>query len=343
MSGTVALVLVGVVFELRLLAEAVLAHHEDVFIFVVGAYHADDSIVVAIEGDTFYARSATAHLAELVLNAAYHFSVLRGDEQFALAIGETCGDKFVALADADSDNAVGARTGVGFERGLLHHTPLGTHNDVVALQVLWIAEVADIHEGFHLVVGLNINHIEYGTAFGVLLPFRHLEGTHPVAAAFLGKEQEVVVVSAHKDMFDKVFAAHRAAFGADTSASLRTVFVEESALDVSHVGDGDDHLVVGDGVLDAEVRGFVFDGCATVVAVFVADFFQLAFDDAHEHISVAEDFFAAGDETEFLVVFVLQFLAFHAGELTQTHLDNGLCLEFAELPGVHQALLGLFD
>ena len=123
------------------------------------------------------------------------------------------------------------------------------------------------------------------------------------------------MVGAHEDVFDEVFAADCATFGADTAAGLCTVFAEKGALDISHVRDGDDHLVVGDSVFDAEVMGFVTDGSATVVAVFFTYFLKFAFNDAHKDVSVAEDFFAASNETEFFVVFVLEFLAFHAGEL----------------------------
>ena len=151
------------------------------------------------------------------------------------------------------------------------------------------------------------------------------------------------MVGAHEDVFHKVLAAHGAAFGAHASACLGAVFVEEGAFHVSHVGDGDDHFIVGDGVLYTEVRSLVLDGCAAVVAVFVADFLQFAFDDAHQDIAVTEYLLATGDEAQFLFVFVLQFLAFHAGELAQTHLDDGLGLQFAELPGVHKSLLGLLD
>ena len=149
------------------------------------------------------------------------------------------------------------------------------------------------------------------------------------------------MVGAGKDVLHEVFAAHGTALGSHAATALRAVLGEGGTLNITLVADGDDHLLVGDGVLDAEVGGIVFDGRAAIVAILLAQFLQFLFDDLHQHIVVAEYFLAALNEAHFLIVLVLQLLVLQAGKLGQTHVDDGAGLQVAELVALHQALAGL--
>ena len=103
--------------------------------------------------------------------------------------------------------------------------------------------------------------------------------------------------------------------------------------------DGDHHLLIGDGIFHTELRRAVFDGRAAFVAKTFLDVLQLVLDDAHAQVHIVEHVVEVSDELHQFVVLVLKFLAFHACELAQTHFDDGLGLDFGEVPLSHQALL----
>ena len=141
-------------------------------------------------------------------------------------------------------------------------------------------------------------------------------------------------------MLDKVLAANSASLRSHATAALSAVFAQQRAFHISLVRDGYNHLLVGDGVLDAEVDGVVADGCAALVAVFVAYGDEFLFDDLHQHVVVAKNLLAALDETQLLVIFLLQFLMVQACQLSQTHIDDGVGLRLAKLIFIHQSLTG---
>ena len=230
---TVALVLLRFVFELRPLAVAVFTDHKDVFAFVVGTQHTYHGIVLVVKRYTLHARSATAHLAELIFRAADHLAVLRSNKQLACAIGKACGEQFIAFTDANGDDAIGTWTRVSLKAGLLDNTVFGAEYNIVVVQIVLLLEILHVDVCLHLVVGLNIYKVEDGAALRILATFRYFECTFPVAAPLFGKEQDVVVVGSHKDMLHKILVADRTAFRTDTSPTLSAIFAEECALDVA--------------------------------------------------------------------------------------------------------------
>ena len=69
-------------------------------------------------------------------------------------------------------------------------------------------------------------------------------------------------------MLDEVLVTRSTALGADAAAVLRAVFGQRGALDVAHVRDGDDHVVVGIEILGVELLGGIDDLRTALVAVF---------------------------------------------------------------------------
>ncbi len=88
------------------------------------------------------------------------------------------------------------------------------------------------------------------------------------------------------DIFYKIFVTRFRTFGPYSAASLSTEFTKRRTLDVSHVGDGNDHLIICIEVFRIEFFGGINDICFTFISVLVLDFLQLVFDDFHTKIVI---------------------------------------------------------
>ena len=201
-----------------------------------------------------------------------------------------------------------------------------------------ISEVFHADEGIDAVVLIDLEQILDGTSLAV---FRHLGDfihLQPVAAALLGEEEHVVMVGCRIDILDEVLVARGTSLGADSSAVLGAEFAQRRALDISEVGDGDDHGIVGIEILGVEVAGEGIDLGAAFVAVFVADFGEFLFHHAVQSLFVVENLVVESDHLHQLVVFCAEFLHFQTGELAESHLDNRPGLELVEFETLGESL-----
>ena len=171
-----------------------------------------------------------------------------------VTIGKTSGNQAITLSDVDGDDTFLARVRVSIDRGLLDDTLLGTKNHEMVVDVIRIRDGREVDDGSNLVILLNLQDILDGATFGGLDTFRNLEHTEPEALTLFGKEEQVVVVGGHVEVFDEILIAGATALGALAATVLDLVFCQQRALDVTQVGDGDDHLFVGNGILHAELR-----------------------------------------------------------------------------------------
>ena len=140
-------------------------------------------------------------------------------------------------------------------------------------------------------------------------------------------------------MLDEVLFALFHADDALAAAALRAVGADGGALDVALVRDGDDAGFVGDEVFDVDLALVGHDVGAARVAVLLFDFEQLGLHDAHELLLAGEQALEVLDALDEFEVFLLDLVAFEAGELVEAHLEDGVALEFGQLELVHQLLL----
>ena len=141
-------------------------------------------------------------------------------------------------------------------------------------------------------------------------------------------------------MLDEVLVARSTALGADAAAVLRAVFGQRGALDVAHVRDGDDHVVVGIEILGVKLLGGIDDLRTALVAVFFLDFEQLILDDLHLQADVGEHLLEVGDGFGQLVALGGELAVFEPRQGAQAHLDDGRSLEVAQLETLDHGLLG---
>ena len=102
--------------------------------------------------------------------------------------------------------------------------------------------------------------------------------------------------------------------------------------------DRDDHLLVGDQVLDVDVVLGVGDLRAPLVAVAVADLEQLLLDQAHHPLLVAEDLAQLLDALDHVGVLGLDLVGLERGEALQAQVEDRLGLDARQLEALHQAV-----
>src|SRR6266850_2456630 len=134
---------------------------------------------------------------------------------------------------------------------------------------------------------------------------------------------------------------HGLALGlAPAPAALAAVGLDVRALDVARARDGDDHLLVGEEVLDRQLRRLGEDLGAPRVAVLLFDLEQLLPDDAHQLGVRGEDALELLDQREHLLVLLDDLVPLQLGQALQPHVQDGLGLDLGELEPHHQRVLG---
>src|SRR5919108_250414 len=186
------------------------------------------------------------------------------------------------------------------------------------------------------VVGVDADRFALGLA-SALGNFVHLE---PVHLAEVGKEEQVGVGGGDEEVFDDVLFFRLHARDALAPATLAAVGLDVRALDVARARDGDDHLLVGQEVLDRQLRRLGEDLGAPRVAVFLLDGAQLVLDDPHQLDVGREDALELLDELQDLFVLFDDLLSLERGQATQLHVEDGLGLDLAELQSPHQGVAG---
>ena len=141
---------------------------------------------------------------------------------------------------------------------------------------------------------------------------------------------------AHEEVLDVVLVLHVHPGDADAAALLLAVGGQRKRLDVARVRDRDDHLLVGDQVLDVDLVLGVRDLGPAVVAVGVLDLEQLLADQAHHLGLVAEDVAQVLDALDDLVVLGLDLVGLQGGQALETEVEDRLRLEARQLEALDQ-------
>ena len=89
------------------------------------------------------------------------------------------------------------------------------------------------------------------------------------------------MVVGHVNVLNEIFFAGGAALAAHAAAGLGAVFGKRGTLDITQMGNGDDHVLIGVEVLGVDVVGGRSNLSATGVAVLGYQFLHLLLDDAH--------------------------------------------------------------
>ena len=140
----------------------------------------------------------------------------------------------------------------------------------------------------------------------------------------------------HEQVLDEVLVLHVHADDSDAAAPLGAVGGERQRLDVARVRDRDDHLLVGDQVLDVDVVLGRRDLRAALVAVAVRDLLQLGLDQLEDHVLVAEQLAQLADALHLVRVLLAQRVGLEAGQLLQAEIEDRAGLDLGHLEALHQ-------
>ena len=117
---------------------------------------------------------------------------------------------------------------------------------------------------------------------------------------------------------------------AASAPALALVKADGVPLDVAGVGDGDDHVLFDDQVLDVDVLGTEDDLGAPLVAVTRPDLGELLNDHVENLLRVVEDPLELMDQRGDLGVFRVDLVPFEAGQALEAHFEDRLRLEIAQ-------------
>ena len=197
-------------------------------------------------------------------------------------------------------------------------------------------ELAHGDEGFYLFFGAALDQIDQRLAARAAAELRDLIDLEPVAAAFVGEEENVIVRGGHEEVLDPILFLGGLSLHAAAAAALFFEAGNREALDVAAVGDGDHHVFLRDQVFDGDFAGVVHDFGAALVAEFVAQLDQFLLHHIHPLDARADEFGQEGDALGQLLDFVQQLLALEAGEPREPHIENGFGLLFRQAEGLLQ-------
>ena len=329
------------IVQSRTLTEALLRNNEHCLLTVTFYTNHANRVILAVFVQFYctYTGCRTSHRTNGVLREADKFTVARGDEHLALAVGQSYTNQAVALTQTERDDTVRTRTAVVFERGLFHQTVAGSKDQVVVLDVLGIVQTFDVDEGADLLVFLQVNHVLHSTAFRLAVAFRQVIDLDPVQTAEVGKEHHSRVHRRGVNVLDEIFVTRVAGLGAYTSSTLLTEISQRRTFDVAQVRDGDNHIVVGIHIFGVELGSHLHDARAALVGVLILDLLQFGCYELVAQTLVSEQLVEVCNLLLEFSVLGFQLINTQACERSQTHLHDSLTLRIVEIEALLQVRL----
>ena len=208
-------------------------------------------------------------------------------------------------------------------------------------QVLRVAEHSRIDDRCYLLALLERQKVYDRGAAGVARPQRELVNLQAVDLALRGEEHHVVVGRSYELLLHEVFGLEVHAADALAAAMLLAVGTGRQSLNVARLRDGDDHVLLGDEVLDVDILGCIRDVGPPLVGVLRPDLCHFIFDDAQNQGDIGENLLVPRDLLTQLGELIHDFPALEAGEATQSHLEDGIALRVAQTETLGQTTLCL--
>ena len=144
------------------------------------------------------------------------------------------------------------------------------------------------------------------------------------------------------DVFDKIFITSITTLSSHSASVLCTEFGKRCTLDISEMRYGYNHFIVGIEILGIEFFRRINNLGFAFISVFIPDFDKLVFDNLHTNSLIGQYLMEIIDLIHKIFIFFMQLVLHKAGELTQTHIDNGRSLYFGKRETFHQTGPGLF-
>ena len=199
----------------------------------------------------------------------------------------------------------------------------------------------DAKEGIDAVTRLELEHILDSTTLRVLGALREFEATLPVYPTLTGEEEYHIMGIGCINVFGEVLLTGAGTTNAYSTPALSTEVRLQGALDIAQMRHSDNHWVVGIELLRIELGVRELNLSATLVAILLFHILQLVLHHLLTELWFIE--YALQVSYEFFEVGILltQFIDTQTSELTKTHINDSLRLQFVDSETLLQSTLGI--
>ena len=247
------------------------------------------------------------------------------EQQLRVPVGHRGRQQLIVLGDADPDDALLAEVLVVEDGGLLDLTTPGQRDDEAV-----VLDGLDGRDRRHALIGVEADEVHDRAALGVPGGLRDLVDLLDVDLAPIAEEEHEGVGRGDEELVHPVVLLGRHAALALAASLLGLVGRGGRALDVAGVGDGHDHVLLLDQILQLNLCFVVLDRRLARIGVLAAHLLELVHDDVHQERLVAQDGPKARDLRAQLAVLLGELLLLEPREPRQPHLQDGLGLTLAE-------------
>ena len=227
-----------------------------------------------------------------------------------------------------------ARAVIRAHGGLLHRAVRRREH-----QVFVLGEGAAGDDGRSVLALVERHEVDDRGAAGRALANRQLVDLEAIDLTLVREEQHIVMRARDEEVLDEVLVLEAHSLDALAAALLGTVGGNRGALHVAGVCHGNDHVLVGDEVLDVELLGALDGNLGTaLIGELALDLAHLVLDDGEDLLRVGKQVLVVGDRLAKAVELLLDLIAGETRKATETHLENGLGLLRREAKALDKAL-----
>ena len=191
------------------------------------------------------------------------------------------------------------------------------------------------HRG-DLLLGRNREEICYIDTLRLAAALGNLVALEAVNPALIGEEQHVVVGIDDEHFCGDVLFAARHTRNTSAASALYLVGVNGKALDVAELCEREDAFLLRNQILYIDLAAYRAYLSAARVGVLVADSDKLFLYDFELAGLAGENLEEVGYLCLQALDFLLDLMAFHIGQLSETHLDDSLSLYLVKTEALHQ-------
>ncbi len=204
-------------------------------------------------------------------------------------------------------------TRIRFEQGFLNHPITRTHDDVIVIDVIIVAERLDINDRPDGIARLDADQVLDGPSFGGLGAFGNLVHFQPKQLSVFRENHQVIEHRRREKVRGKVRILGLHTPRSYPTPRLGSVLLQRRSFNIAFAGNGDEHFLVGDHVLVAEFLGGVLDRSAAVVAVALAYFGEFGFNDFKFTKLISQNVPQIGNQRHDLLIFLNNLVPFKSG------------------------------
>ena len=327
-----ASVMLCIVVSRSNLAVAVICYSKHVSAVGIAGYVYN--VVVIVKLDTAYTVSLTAHWTYFVFVKANHSAASCSEKNLIRACCKTYADNFIVFVDADAADTALTRCVECIESDTLYDTLLSREEYVSVRH-----KVRHVNHSGNAFTAVKLEKVYKVSTLCISRAFRHVIALELEDSAEVCEEEEIIVCGrCEYSLCHVLFACCHACYAAAASA-LSTVCCSRYTLDVAEVCKCEYTLFFLDEVFDIKVVFNEGDFCASFVCKLSLDFCDFCLDNIVNKLRVGKDFDVFVNLLEECIQFILNLFNFKTLQAAESHIEDGLCLDFGKTEALHKTSL----